>query len=83
MLKPSDVKLPELIRIAMLKRIVKRTLTAVLIILVVSVALIGYSFLPSRLDVTAYHSSNAFQSAADPAALPDITLSVIEWGRMK
>ena len=67
----------------MLKRIVKRTLTSVLIILVVSIALIGYSFVPTRLDVKAYHSSDTFQSPADTASLPEVALSVIECGRMK
>ena len=69
----------------MLKRIVKRTLTSLLIILVVSIALLGYSFLPARLDVNAYKSDDTFQSSAvgDPASLPEVTLSVIECGKMK
>ena len=66
----------------MLKRIVKRTLILVLLLLVVSIALIGYSFVPARLDVNSYHSSDAFQSPADPGSLPEVTLSVIECGKM-
>jgi len=69
----------------MLKRIVKRTLTAVLIILVVSIGLIGYSFVPGRLDVNAYKSGDAFQPLAitDPSALPEVLLTLIECGKMK
>jgi glyoxylase-like metal-dependent hydrolase (beta-lactamase superfamily II) len=69
----------------MLKRIVKRALTSLLIILVVSIALLGYSFLPARLDVNTYKSGDAFQPLAvtDPSALPQVTLSVIECGKMK
>jgi glyoxylase-like metal-dependent hydrolase (beta-lactamase superfamily II) len=67
----------------MLKRIVKRTLIAVLIILVVSIALLGYSFVPARLDLNAYKSNDTFQSPADPSSLPEVILSLIECGKMK
>ena len=67
----------------MLKRLVKRTLTLVLVILVVSIGLIGYSFVPARLDVNSYLSGNNFQPPADTASLPEVALSVIECGKMK
>ena len=67
----------------MLKRLVKRMLTLVLIILVVSIGLIGYSFVPARLDVNSYQSGDSFLPPTDTASLPEVALSVIECGKMK
>jgi glyoxylase-like metal-dependent hydrolase (beta-lactamase superfamily II) len=68
----------------MFKRILKRTFIAVGLLLLVGLALLAYTFVPATLDVNTYKSGSDFQSsnAPSPASLPEVTLSLINCGKM-
>jgi N-acyl homoserine lactone hydrolase len=68
----------------MFKRTLKRVLLSVIVILVVAIALLGYTFWPATLDVNAYKSDGVSETpivgSFDPA--PEVTLSLIKCGKM-
>ncbi|MGH9841118.1 MAG: MBL fold metallo-hydrolase [Blastocatellia bacterium] len=65
-----------------MKRILKRLLGAIGLVLLLSIALLVYSFTPKKIDVAAYDSATFQAANLDPAKLPDITLSIIKAGKM-
>ena len=66
------------------KRVLKRTLLTLLLIIVVLLGLLVYSFSPRKLDVNAYAADTTeFHPAnLNPATLPEVTLSLIKCGKM-
>ncbi len=67
-----------------MKRVLKKSLIAIGIILLVLIALLTYSFTPKKLDVEAYQSGSTSFAAnnPDPAKLPAVALSLINAGKM-
>jgi glyoxylase-like metal-dependent hydrolase (beta-lactamase superfamily II) len=67
----------------MFKRALKRALLMIVIVLVVAIALLGYTFLPATLDVTAYRPDPFAEapSMGQPDS-PEVSLSLIKCGKM-
>src|SRR5262249_19164087 len=62
----------------------KRLIVGVGVVLLVLIASLVYSFVPKKIDFTAYESDATSSSAAnlDPGKLPNRTLSIIRAGKM-
>lgn len=64
------------------KGLIRRLLIWVIVAVVAMLALFGYTFTPSRLDVAAYPASMFQTPALNPSALPETSLSLIKCGKM-
>lgn len=61
---------------------IKRILLFILVLILVSLGLLFYTFLPRTIDVKAYESGEAVFHPAETVALPEVSLSLIKCGKM-
>lgn len=67
-----------------MKRSLRLGLRTTVLIVVLLLALLAYTFVPMKLDVAAKQAGNTFSTnrKPDPASLPDVKLSLLKAGKM-
>ena len=65
-----------------MKRTLKRLVGVIGVLLLVSLALLAYTFVPMKLDVSQTGTSFSTDHKPDPANLPEVKLSLLKAGKM-
>jgi hypothetical protein len=65
-------------------RFLKRAVVCAAVVLIVLLGLLAYTFTGKRLDLRSYPTASNFSGNSTPnsATLPEVTLSLIECGKM-